>query len=68
MFNIIVAIQALLQFIHARFRARGRAWHPHVEVSLRQNLALKVVHQKNWMEFVVTASSFSSNQYKFGRK
>ena len=29
MFNIIVAIQALLQFIHARFRARGRAWHPH---------------------------------------
>ena len=34
MFNIMVAIQALLQFIHARFRARGRAWHPHVGVSI----------------------------------
>ena len=41
MFNIIVTIQALLQFIHARIRARGRA---HVKVSLRQNLAVKVVH------------------------
>ena len=44
MFNIIVTIQALLQFIHARIRARGRARHPHVKVSLRQNLAVKVVH------------------------
>ena len=42
MFNIIVTIQALLQFIHAKFRARGRAWHPHVGVSICHSNSVKI--------------------------